>query len=63
MSSPSKKEARKNWPTCPICETKHPIKNESECYIAKPKTAPALWREKNKDKIEAFKKKKEKDKS
>jgi len=64
MSSPSKKEARQNWPMCPICEIKHPIKKEGECYVAHPETASALWRERNKDKIEAFKKKKkEKDKS
>lgn len=64
MSSPSKKEARQNWLTCPICERKHPIKKEGECYVVHPETASDLWRERNKDKIEAFKKKKkEKDKS
>jgi hypothetical protein len=65
MSSPSKKERRQSYPTCPICETKHPIKKEGECYVAHPETASAQWRERNKDKIEVFKKKmkKEKDKS
>src|SRR5436305_222650 len=65
LSSPSKrqnnedgeKKGRQVWPTCPICETKHPIKKDGECYIARPETAPAPWREKNQDKIKAFKKK------
>jgi hypothetical protein len=65
LLSPSKRQnnedgerkGRQVWPTCPICKTKHPIKKEGECYIARPETAPAPWREKYQDKIEAFKKK------
>jgi len=64
LSSPSKrqnndgeKRGRQAWPKCPICERRHPIKKEGECYVAQPETAPAPWREKNQDKIEAFKKK------
>ncbi len=62
-SSPNKKqdqEGRKGWPMCPLCGKRHPIRKEGDCYRAKPETAPAGWVEKNKDKIEAFKKKKEK---
>jgi hypothetical protein len=64
LSSPNKRQdndaekskGRQSWPTCPICESKHPIKEGGDCYIARPETAPVRWREKNKDKIEAFKK-------
>lgn len=55
QSSPSK---RQTWPICPLCEIRHPIKKEGECYVARPETAPVLWRERNQDKIEAFRKKK-----
>ena len=58
MSSPSKKERRNSNPTCPICETKHPIHKEGECYVAHPEQATAQWRERNKGRIEAFKRKK-----
>ena len=34
------KERRKNWPLCPLYNTKHFIRAEGECYLAKPKTAP-----------------------
>jgi hypothetical protein len=51
-------DKRRNWPICPICSNKHPIREEGQCYLAKPETAPAGWRERNKDRIEAFKKSK-----
>jgi hypothetical protein len=64
-SSPEKKrdtsnteDKRRGWLTCPICSSKHPIKEEGQCYLAKPETAPPGWRERNKDRIEAFKKSK-----
>jgi hypothetical protein len=64
LSSPHKKQAnddektgRQGWPLCPICNVKHPIKEKGDCYVARPETAPAAWRERNRDKIEAFKKK------
>jgi len=65
LSSPHKKHdsdndgenGRKGWHICPICGNKHPIREEGDCLLARPETAPAGWREKNKDKIEAFKKK------
>jgi len=47
---------KRDWLKCPLCNTKHPIKEEGQCYLAKPETAPPGWREKNKDRIEAFKK-------
>jgi hypothetical protein len=67
LSSPSKrqetsnnneeKKGRQEWPTCLTCETKHPIKEKGQCFIAHPETAPSGWRERNQDRIEAFKKK------
>ena len=62
MSSPSKKERRNSLPLCPLCNKKHPIRQEGDCYLSKPETASAAWREKNKDAIKAFKRKKEKEK-
>ena len=62
-SSSSKRQAvggdgkKKDWPTCPLCNSKHFIKEEGQCYLANPELAPPEWREKNKDRIEAFKKK------
>jgi hypothetical protein len=53
-----KKKRRQGWPKCPICDTQHPIREKGECFIARPETAPPAWREKNQDRIEAFKKKK-----
>ena len=50
-------EDRKEWPKCPLCDGRHPIKEPGQCYLAKPETAPPGWREKNKDRIEAFKRK------
>jgi hypothetical protein len=66
LSSPAEKkqdtsrteDKRRNLPVCPICTGKHPIKEEGQCYLAKPETAPASWRERNKDRIEAFKRSK-----
>jgi hypothetical protein len=52
-----KKKGREGWPKCPTCDTQHPIKEKGDCYLARPETAPAAWREKNQDRIEAFKKK------
>jgi hypothetical protein len=49
---------RKELPVCPICNAKHPIREEGQCYLAKPETAPVGWRERNKERIEAFKKSK-----
>jgi hypothetical protein len=45
LSSPEKRqkaspEEKKNWPTCPLCDAKHPIKVEGQCYLAKPETTP-----------------------
>jgi hypothetical protein len=42
---------------CPICNNRHPIKEKGDCYMARPETAPDGWRERNQDRIEAFKKK------
>jgi hypothetical protein len=52
-----KKKGREGWPKCPTCDTQHPIREKGDCYLARPETAPAPWREKNRDRIEAFKKK------
>ena len=63
LSSPSKRQdndgekKRQGWPICPLCGDKHPIKKEGDCYAARPETASVAWREKNQDKIEAYKKK------
>jgi hypothetical protein len=67
LSSPHKKQdshndgekkGRQGWPKCPICDTQHPIREKGDCFLARPETASAAWREKNQDRIEAFKKKK-----
>ena len=57
LSSPNKKKGRQEWAKCPIYDNQHPIRVKGECFIAQPEKAPAVWREKNRDKIEAFKKK------
>jgi hypothetical protein len=64
LSSPSKKQdndgekkGRQEWPLCPICNVKHPIREKGDCFLARPETAPAAWRERNQDRIEAFNKK------
>jgi hypothetical protein len=66
LSSPHKKQdshndgekkGRQGWPKSPICDTQHLIKEKGDCFLARPETAPAAWREKNQDRIEAFKKK------
>ncbi len=63
LSSPHKKQddgekkGRQGWPTCPICDTQHPIRQRGDCFLARPETAPPGWRERNQDRIEAFKKK------
>jgi hypothetical protein len=71
LSSPHKKrdsrndgekKRRQGWLKCPTCDTRHPVREKGECFIARPETAPLAWREKNQDKIEAFKKKKKKKK-
>jgi hypothetical protein len=54
------KKRRQGWLKCPTCDTRHPVREKGECFIARPETAPLAWREKNQDKIEAFKKKKKK---
>jgi len=66
LSSPHKKQdshndgenkGRQEWPKCPTCDTKHPIREKGECFVARPETATPGWRERNQDKIESFKKK------
>jgi hypothetical protein len=52
------KKGHQEWPTCPICNTKDPIKENGDCFLVRPETAPPGWRERNQDRIEAFKKKK-----
>jgi hypothetical protein len=59
-TSPEKRqkiENRRDWLKCPLCDGKHPIKEAGQYYLAKPETVPSSWQEKNRDRIEAFKKK------
>ena len=49
-----------DWPACPKCNQKHPVKIDGQCYYANPELAPTGWKERNKDRIEAFKKSKSK---
>jgi hypothetical protein len=55
--SDEEKKGRPEWPKCPTCDTRHLIRKKGECFLARPETAPAAWRERNQDRIETFKKK------
>ena len=48
---------KKDLLTCLLCNEKYFVKEARQCYLAKPETAPPAWKEKNKDRIKAFKRK------
>jgi len=48
---------KREWLKCLLYNRKHPIKELGQYYLAKLKTALLSWREKNKDRIKAFKRK------